>query len=226
MLYLIPTKKGIGIQLWGTYSDLDATYEVVSKYLANEDSYDLPGKENRAKLISSFTYEIRKAKENSRLEERKNHFYPFEESQYLGVEISWVHILFSLTAIKYEMSCQPTSKFELSIIFQIEHWLKKAMYSYDVKGAALLEPFIDDGLHGGNPYIYHYMRQVNMNYYLLGGGKRSFRQLPELLKTGVLYTDSFKSFQAELEAHAKRLGCRVNDLEIHDDHIDYDSIKW
>ena len=44
------------------------------------------------------------------------------------------------------------------------------MNDYDEVGAKNLIGFIDDGLYGGNDYIYQCMRSVNIDYFLLGGG--------------------------------------------------------
>ncbi|SHN23057.1 hypothetical protein SAMN04488057_11254 [Cyclobacterium lianum] len=189
MLYIIPTKRGIGIELWGAYGDLNNFYEVIGKFWNDEKASEKLGFENRDKLISNFSFEIRKAKDNSRLKRENNHLYPFEEGKYLGTQFSWVHFLFSISALKYNMQFYETNKFDISVILQIEFWLEKAMNSYDETGARNLIPFINDGLHGANEYIYQCMRTTNLEYFLLGGGKKAFRKLPELLKRGIFYTE-------------------------------------
>ena len=103
MIYLVPTKKGLGVEIWGTYDDLNSLYEVISKFWNDEHNLNKKGFDNRDKLISGFSYEIRKAKDNSRIERKSSHF-SLEASKYLGTQISWVHFLFSLTALKYNMS--------------------------------------------------------------------------------------------------------------------------
>lgn len=100
------------------------------------------------------------------------------------------------------------------------------MFAFDENGAKNLVPFIEDGLYGANPFLYHYMRSINLDFLQLGGGKRSFRKLPQLLKRGVFYTDEYKEYQKFLEEEAKRLKCEINDLEINDDHIDYENLNW
>jgi len=225
MLYIIPTKKGRGIELWGTHEDLDALYEVIGKFWNDENYLNKKGFESRDKLISGFSYEIRKAKDNQRLNRNTSHF-SIDEQNYYGAQISWVHMLFSLTAIKYNMRFYETNKFDISTILQIEFWLEKAMNSYDEVGAKELIGFIDDGLYGANELIYQYMRSINLDYFLLDGGKRAFRQLPKLLERGVFYTTEYKEYASFLEKEAARLNCEITDLEINDDHIDYESMKW
>lgn len=225
MIYLLPTKKGFGVELWGNREDLENLYNVVGKFWNDENYSGNPGFENRDKLISSFSYEIRKAKEESRLKRNTSHFY-FEEYTYFGAQISWVHFLFSLTAIKFNMRYYETSKFDISQILQLEFWLEKAMKQYDEAGASALIGFIEDGLYGANNYIYHYMRSINLDYFLNGGGKKGFRRLPELLSKGIFYTDQYREYENFLKEEAKRLNCGVNDIEINDDEIDYEKIEW
>ncbi len=225
MIYLIPTKKGFGVELWGNYDDLQNLYEVVGKFWNDENNLNKKGFENRDKLISGFSYEIRKAGEGNRLKRDSSHF-SLEKQDYFGSQISWIHFLFSLSAIKYNMRYYETNKFEISQILLIEFWLAKAMFQYDESGANKLVKFIEDGLYGANEYIYHYMRSINLDYFLLGGGKKNFRDLPNLLKRGILFTEEYKQYEAFLKEESKRLNCEVNEIEIDDDSVDYDNIEW
>ncbi len=225
MIYIISTKKGIGIELWGTYNDLSNLYDVFSKFWNDENKISVKGFENRDKLISGFLYEIRKAYGGNRLTSESSHF-SMDEIKHFGVQISWVHFLFSLSALRYNMGYYETTKYDISIFLQIEFWLEKAMYNYDEIGARNLIGFIEDGLHGSNEYSYQYMRSINLDYFLLGGGKRAFRKLPQLLKRGVYSTDDYKEYKTFLENEAKSLGCKVNDMEINDDDVGYSSMKW
>lgn len=215
----------MGVELWGTHEDLNNLYEVIGRFWNDENKLNINGYENRDKLISGFSYEIRKAFEGSRLKRKSSH-YSFEETEYFGTQISWVHFLFSLAALKFNMRYSETSKFDISMILQIEFWLERAMNNYDEIGARNLVGFIDDGLYGANEFIYHYMRSINLDYFLLGGGKRAFRKLPELLQRGIFFSDEYKSYKIELEKDAKRFDCKVNDMDIDDDNIDYENIKW
>jgi hypothetical protein len=70
------------------------------------------------------------------------------------------------------------------------------------------------------------MRSINLDYYLLGGGKEAFRKLPSLLRKGVSHSNEYKAYQKFLEREAKRLNCKATDLEINDGEIDYEKIKW
>lgn len=225
MIYIIPTKGGLGVEVWGTYDDLSNFYNVIGKFWNNEDKLTKKGFDNRDNLISGFSYEIRKAKEGNRLKRNSSHF-SFEEQKHYGVQISWVHFLFSLTALKFNMKYCETNKFDISQILLIEFWLEKAMISYDEIGAKNLIGFIEDGLYGGNNHIYQCMRSVNLDFFILGGGKRAFRKLPELLKRGIYYTDEYKDYLKFLKEEAKKLNCEISELELSDDDFDYENLKW
>ncbi|MGJ7030868.1 DUF6904 family protein [Niabella hirudinis] len=228
MIYIIPTGGGMGVELWGTYGDLYRLYEIIGKFWAKEDKNGPQPKasENRDKAISAFSYEIRKAFQGSRLEQPERGHFHYSDGRHLGVQISWVHFLFSLTAIKFNMRYSPTDKEDIGQILLLEYWLEKAMFDYDAVGAQQLSGFIEDGLYGGNPHIYQYMRRITYDFFVLGGGKMAFRKLPQLLKKGIFFSESYKEYEAFLKKEAQRLNCDSSELELGDDNFDYDSIKW
>lgn len=225
MIYIIPTKRGIGVELWGTSDDLESLYDFVGKFWHGEDDVNYLGSENRDKLINGFSYEIRKAKEGSRLKRRTSHFST-DMQPYLGSQITWVDFLFSLTAVKYHMRFKETNKFDISQILLLEFWLEKAMKTYDEKGAKALTGFIDDGLYTANNNIYQCMCSVNLDFLRLGGGKDAFRSLPKLLKRGIYHTKEYREYEQFLEKEAKRLGCDAGELEMNDEDFDYENLKW
>lgn len=220
MVQFIATKGGIGIEIWGTHDELDNIYSFIGQFWNDEKYSSIIGFQNRDKIVSSFAYEIRKAKEGRRLKRK------FKNQEFFGTKISWVHILFALTALKFNMQYFEMSKFEIAQILLIEFEIEKAMNAYDEKGAKDLVGFIEGGLYGANPHIYQYMRSINLDFFLLGGGKTSFRKLPFLLRKGVFYTDEYKEYEGILKADSKRLKCAISELELNDDHFDYESIKW
>lgn len=220
MIHLIPTKRGVGVEIWGTLEDLENFYYVIGKFWNDEQYSSKVDFKNRDTLISSFSYDIRKAKEGSRL---KKTYY---DQEYLGTQFSWVHILFSLTAIKFNMQFYETNKFDISQILLIEFGLEKAMNAFDEAGARNLIGFINGGIYGANPHIYQSMRSINLDFFLLGGGKKAFKSLPELLRKGIFYTNEYKGYESFLKTEAQRLNCASTDLEISDDHFDYEGIKW
>jgi hypothetical protein len=223
MLYFIATKRGLGVQLWGTYDDLKIVYEVIEKFWNKLEYRNKKGFENRDKLIEGFSFELRKGFEGSRLK-RSTSPFSSKEIEYFGIQYSWVDIIFALCSIKYNMLYFESSKIGLSIILQIEFGLEKAMYDFDSKGATELVPFLDDAIYEGNEYIYQYMESINFDYFLLGGGKKAFRMLPNLLKRGIFGTSEYESYLKILRKDAKKFGCSMTELEI--DYAQFKSIKW
>lgn len=225
MLYLIPTKNGLGVEIWGTYEDLKNLYNVVSKFWNHEEFIGDKFHQNRDKVISGFSYELRKGYDGYRLKKDHSHFY-FESNKYFGFQISWVQMLFTLSTLRYNMRFFESNKYDLSIFLQLEYWLENSMTEYDEVGAQTLIDYISDGIYLGNNYIYQYMRVINYDYFLLGGGKKNFRKLPELLKRSVYSTDEYNSYLKFLEDCAKKEKCDISDLELKEDDSIYENVKW
>lgn len=225
MFYIVNTKRGLGAELWGTYDDLRNVYDVIGKFWNQENFLHTKGFENRDKVISGFVHEIRKAYEGSRLRREHSHF-SLDTLNYFGCQFSWVHLLFSLTAIRFNMRFSESDKFDLAIILQLEYWTERAMCGFDETGAGNLKYYIADGIYQANPYIYQFMRSINADYFELGGGKTAFRMLSNLLKRAVYATDEYNSYHAHLVLEAQRLDCEITDLELSDDNINYEKIKW
>lgn len=224
MLYIVPTKRGLGLELWGNRDDLDQLYKIISNnYLDEQKVYDA-GYANREKVISGFGYNVRKAMEGQRLQRKQGHF-SYEALPYFGCTVSWPHILFVMTALKFNLSAMAVSKLDLAHIQLLEYWLEYAMTAYDPAGAKKLSHFIY-GLYGGNPCLYQFMRSINLQYISLGGGKTNFRKLPDLLKRGILFTTEYMDYMKSLEKDAARLNCAPAELELDDDDFDYDAVPW
>lgn len=225
MFYLVTTKNGIGVEIWGTYDDIRLVHTVVQNFWGNEDNLNTKGHESRDNVISSFSRELRKTYEGSRLKRKTSHF-AFEETHHYGCALSWVHILFSLSALRFNMRYQETSKMDISIFMQFEYWLEMAAMSYDIKGAVELRPFYNGAILGSVDIIYQLLCSINADYLRMKGGKRAFRKLPEMLKRGIPFTSEHEKYKDFLKQEAKRLNCEIHQLEINDEDIDFDNIKW
>jgi len=220
-----PTKRGLGVEVWGAYDDISAFYDVACKFSYDQSYHHFKGYENRSTLLSGFTYELRKAKEESRLIRKLEH-PACEDNVVLGTQFSWVHMLFSLVAIKENTALHPIDKYDRSVLLQVEYWVETAIEKYDPIGAERLKIFINGGLYSKNPYLYQFMRSINLEYFQLCGGKRAFRKLPDLLKKGVLWTKEYKEFFEFLEYSAKQNNCEIDALDLDDEDVDYENIKW
>lgn len=224
MIYAIPTKKGLGIEIWGTRDDLEYLYDIVSKFWNDPSLSQIKGYEDKNDLISSFSFELRKASYGSRLNRTHSH-YSFEEIPYCGFQVSWVHILFSIAALKYNMKLMKSDKADIAMFLNLEYWIERAMKSYDSVGAVNLLPFLDDAIHAGNEYLYLFMRHINSTFFGLKGGKKSFRSLAQLMRTAVFSTDEYNDLRNFLQSEAKKHNCKIEDLELNDDDKLYE-IEW
>lgn len=225
MIYTVPTKRGVGIELWGNYDDIHTLYNVVGKFWNDDNHKNSKEYDNRDALISGFSYELRKCYEASRLKREHSHF-SFEPIPYFGTTFSWVHILFALSALRFNTHSVESNKLDLSMFLLLEFWIEKSMNDFDAVGARNLIPFINGGIFSGNKYLYQYMRGINMDYFLLGGGKKAFRKLPDLLKRATCLSTEYKDYLGFLASEAVRLNCDINDLELSDENIDYEGVKW
>lgn len=224
MIYAVPTKKGLGMEIWGTRDDLEYLYEIVSKFWNDPSLSQIKGYEDKNNLISSFSFEIRKASYGSRLNRTHSH-YSFEEIPYCGFQVSWVHMIFSLAALKYNMKIMESDKADIAMFLHLEYWIERTMKSYDAVGAANLLPYIDDAIHAGNEYLYLYMRHINSTFFQWKGGKISFRKLGKLMRTAVFSTDEYTELLSFLHSEAQKYSCKVEDLELNDDNKIYE-IEW
>lgn len=110
-------------------------------------------------------------------------------------------------------------------MLQIEYWTEKSLESYDPKVGKLILTFVGEKLDGGNPYVYYYMRVINAEFFSLKGGKRGFKELPELLISGIKGTPSFNAVKKRLNQSAKKFGCSPLEIDLIEDDSIYE-IKW
>ncbi|WP_449435120.1 DUF6904 family protein [Pedobacter steynii] len=215
----------MGTELWGTYDDMRTLYEVLGKFWNQYGFTEKAGFDSRDKIISSFIHEIRKAYEGSRLTRECSHFMP-DQIPHFGCQLSWVHVIFSMNAIRFNMRFFESNKLDLGVMLQLEYWLEEAMRSFDPQGATRLIGYLSGGIEAANPYLYQFMRSINADFFELRGGKTAFRKLGQLFKRAVYGTEEYHNHNAFLMVEAHKLECEIGELELSDDHIDYDKLIW
>lgn len=225
MFYFISTKNGIGAELWGTYDDLKTIHEVVGKFWSQEGFEEKKGFDTRDSIISSFSYEIRKAFQGSRLKRESNHFTP-DLVVHFGCQMSWVHLIFAMNAIRWNMRFFSINKLDNGIMLQLEYWLEESLQHFDPESSAPLIAYLNGGIDQGNAYLYQFMRSINADFFKLGGGKEAFKKLDALLQRAVKGTEEYKMYNLFLVEEARRLGGKITELELMDDDIDYDGLAW
>lgn len=224
MLYATYTKGGMGAQIWGTYDDLRTFYEIIGKFWNITEFQRVGAFENRNELIGTFSYEVRKCMNGQRLS-RRGSWFSQGDSQLYGFEISWVHLFFSLAALKENWNFIPPNKLDLSFFYSLEYWLECALDGYDSTTAHKVKPYLQGSIYGNNPYLYQFMCQLNLNFFSLGGGKQAFRKLPELLRASSYATAEFNQLSAYVQQEAKRLDLTPEKFKIPEDEEVY-AIQW
>lgn len=224
MLYAFCTERGLGLQIWGTYDDLRTLYEVISRFWNISEFEHIKAFENRNVLISAFSYEIRKSMQGERLT-KKGSCFSGEENQYYGFKVSWVHILFSIVALKENWKLIPPNKLDLAYFYNLEYWIESELDAFDSITGAKVKPYLNGGAYGANPLLYQFMRQINLEFFQLGGGRNAFKKLPELLRVSVYSTPEFNELNEYLQKEAARLGIKAECLDFEEENNIYD-IKW
>ncbi|WP_437438160.1 DUF6904 family protein [Myroides profundi] len=162
---------------------------------------------------------------DSRLKRNSGHLSG-SESVYYECCISWVQGIFFIQAIRYKQNLIPINKLILSHLLEFEYWMEKTMYEFDSKTAFELKDFITGRIDTSNDCLYIYMRKINLEYFLLNGGKKAFKTLPGLLEKACYGTLGYNLYRKELERDAKRLNTNARRLELNDDDFDYENVKW
>lgn len=219
MFYLRPTKRGYGVELWGTSHALRTIYQVFSELWDIDQSDKLT--EN---MLSAFLYEVRHADQGGRLIRENSHF-SIERVSHYGCQISWVQLLFFIGFVNHKKSLFPQNKLLNAIIFQIEYWTDEALVEYDKKTGQIMLSYVGKSLDGSNPYLYYYMRLTNLKFFELKGGKKAFSQLPQLMKSGVPGTSAYQRIKRSLLLRAKELECDPGELDLDEDNAVY-NVPW
>lgn len=224
MIHTTYTERGLGVQIWGTYDDLRTLHVVIGKFWNVPEFEHIGAFENRNEVIGSFSYEVRKGMDGRRLS-KKGIPYLGEEVQYYGFEVSWVHVLFSIVALKENWKLIPPDKLDLACFYAIEYWVESALDGFDIITAAKVKPYLNGGIYSANPFLYQFMRKINLDFFQLGGGKAAFRNLPSLLKTSAYSTPEFNAYNVHLQKEAARLGIMAKHLDFDEENSIYE-VKW
>lgn len=226
MFYIIPTVNGIGVEIWGNYDDLQLIHAVIQPFWNQEEKSNDPAYNSRDNVIVDFSRGLRKAFQGMRLKRTCSHYSPHEKANVYGFRMTWPHIIFSLSAIKFNMRNSQNNKYGISILMQLEYLLESCASEYDEQGAVELGRFINGAINGGCQNIYQTMVFVEIDFIEMNGGKRAFRKLPHLLERGVYATEEHKKFSKILEEEANKLACKTYEVGFQHEIVDYEDLKW
>lgn len=225
MIFTKPTKRGIGVELWGTKEDLQLLQDFTYRYHNRDEFKSSSQFVNRDILIRSFTFELSDAIGGSLLKSNKNPVTS-EPIEYLGAKFTWVHFLFVLSALRFNSQFLETNKLDKSYFLQIEYWLEQSMIEYDAVGAQQLIPFITNEIFPANPYLNQLMNRINAEFFHLGGGIEAFRKLPELMQKSRYNGIGYSYIEAIFYEEAEKRDCPPELLYLAEDDVDWDTIEW
>lgn len=220
MLKSEPTKSGTGISIYGTYDELDFLYMIVHKIadVLNENNEYQRGQHM---LLMNFAYEIRKAKDQSRLIEKSN--IDGVDITVYGFQIVWTDMMIFLSTLRYNAGYTSLDKLEQSVLYMLEFIVEDAARRYDAEGALKLEPILKSGLYIGHKYVFQIYQTIHSEFISKTKGKRRFRNISNFLwlYLSPLSQDHLGLIDS-LEFSAKKHNCNVFDLEIRD----FPEIVW
>lgn len=190
MLTANPTKKGIGIEIWGDYNDLECLYDVMSVLSLSKSATNEADFERNERLLTIVPYEIRHAFQGERLKNKHIGNGHSCETLYYGFRTDWITILFTYSALRFNAAHTQTDAFIQGWLYLLEFQIKNAIYMYDELGAIAIEPLIEQGLNVSTKYVYLLHQNYVAKYLSMKSGKKRFRSIPLLL------TD--KAFEKEI----------------------------
>ena len=170
-------------------------------------------------MISFFCYELRHAYQGDR--DLKSVCYTEQESPYLGFKIDWITYIVTLSCLRDNMCMITINELDIAHIRLLEFWGKQAMRSFDEKGAALLEKYIDVGILT-NEYVYLIHQQLVRKYYQNKPTVSRFRNISKVLYDFYVYSKNKQILKAQIKADADRLKCDLNELELPYEDIDFE----
>tara|TARA_R110001606_G_scaffold158325_1_gene302079 strand:+ start:239 stop:901 length:663 start_codon:yes stop_codon:yes gene_type:complete len=213
---MLPEKKGLGVELWGSYQDVKQLYFVIMSFTDDESFQNREGFENRNQILWDFVKHLRKSYQGRRLQRDTDHFN-LDPQKVFGVKISWLEMIFYLGCINYNSKFLRVSKFDSAMFLQLEYWLEKSMIDYDEKGGNELKNYINSLINYNSELLLQYYHFLDYEFFKLNGGKKSYRKLFEILRKAVASSDENKLFLSKLNKEAKILNCEIIDLLVYDD---------
>lgn len=193
MLQMSPTKKGVGVTIWGDYGDLKALDELFTDCMVIARSH---ADEELNKMLGVMSYDIRHAYSGHR-EIEEFTYYDKQTVQYYGFKVDWITLLFTISCIRYSLSHKPSTDLMQSEIYLLESLTKTAIQRYDPSSYTEILRFFG-GCRPANIEIVYFMQQYAVKYFFESKqkGRRRFRLIP-----GIIY----KCLYSNTELHDELL---------------------
>lgn len=221
MLQAHPTKKGTGIEIYGTHDDLVTLYHTVHKIATTLDEYNNFHKA-QSQLLMNFAYEIRKGYDGCRLVSDTTSDDEIVTRLY-GFQLVWTDILIFISTLRHNAGYLKTNRLDQANMYILEDVTEKALFAYDAEGANEIKNFIGQRIDITNKLSFIIYQALQIKYVTSPSGKKRFRNIPNLLITHFSgWLPEYKEFVHSLELSAKDNKCEITDLEFKD----FPDIKW
>lgn len=217
MLIIEPTKKGVGVSIWGDYGDLRVLYDLFSNYLNMNQSVETS---QMGRLLSVMSYEIRHAFQHERL--KRILCYDLDNKvTYYGFNTDWITLLFSVRCLRTCVSLMPSTELIQSEMYLFESLVKTAIQKYDTSSYHKLIPYIDYLIPSNEKSVYILHQYCVKSFFeSKKKGKVRFRSIPDILERHCLINSYFfKEIQNGIE-QMKKEGYNLDDIEIKYDDIE------
>ncbi len=220
MLTSEPTKHGTGIAIYGNYDELDFLYSIVhrlSDALGEGNEYQ----RGQYMLLMNFAYEVRKAKEQSRLIEEID--ADGGKITIYGFQVVWTDLMIFLSTLRHNAGYISLDKLEQSFLYMLEFIAEDAARRYDAEGANNLKPIFSTGVYIGHKYVFQIYQTIHSEFISAHKGKRRFRNISDFLWSYLSpQSRDHIDLVDSLEYSAKKHNCSVFDLEV----TDFPDIIW
>jgi len=214
-----PTKRGTGITIVGDYGDLRNLYSIVhhiAESLPQTIGY------GQYQLLLNFAYEIRHAYSGDRIVENVT-FGDGKITPYYGFHCVWTDILLFMGSLRHNAGFIQTNKQQQGYLYLLEGIIEKALFDYDPVGAKEIQRYIGQSFFLFVSHIFLLYQTLHIRFVIAKSGKRRFRTIPNLFNS-YFYSNGYdyKQLISHWEIKAKKLKCKVEDLEIDE----FPDIKW
>lgn len=216
MFYIIPTDKGLGVQIWGNYSDLFTLHSFLEKYAFFSEEISSEKKTqkfiSRRKIIREISFLMKESYSGNKLTRHYNHI-TFENEKLYGFNLTWITIHFFLISLKLNFPLREPTKLESSFLLQIEYWFHHSLSIHDIQTYKKMDPFFNYNIHVENNYLYQYMIYINYCFINLKKKQKRTRRLPSLLGISIPNTKDYNDYLSFLKNESLKQNCKIEDIE-------------
>lgn len=227
MILFIATPHGVGVRLWGTQDELQEFYETLERFWNPLEEASSPLEYQRDNILACFCYDVRHGLMGMRTVAQQ-HPVNNTPGEFFAVEITWTHILFYFSVLRYNMRTRPCTKMDVKTICLAEDALRDAISAYSKRYAEAIMPYLDGAVYCSNPHLMQYMENINykhLHWLQFSGPKEAFGYLASAMEGAVYNTYYYREILQNLKKSAKRLGCEISQLSYDYDKPPYD-FKW